>query len=84
MTQVEKLVERFKKVNSGFKYAELVRLLAHFGYEEQSAGKTSGSRMRFINADKDIISIHRPHPGDEMKSYAIRQVRQALVDRGLI
>jgi hypothetical protein len=46
--------------------------------------KTSGSRVIFKNGDKRPIMIHKPHPGNLIKGYAMKQVLNDLMDAGFI
>ncbi|WP_293715131.1 type II toxin-antitoxin system HicA family toxin [uncultured Parabacteroides sp.] len=62
----------------------LERLLKYFGYEKSNKGKTSGSRVIYKNADKRPIMIHKPHPGNIIKLYAMKQVLNDLVEAGFI
>lgn len=80
----EKLIERFKSLPTNFTFEEMERLLSIFGYEKSNKGKTSGSRVIFKNRDKRPIMIHKPHPGNIIKSYAIRQVLNDLTNEGFI
>lgn len=59
-------------------------LLLIFGYKKSNKGKTSGSRVIFKNEDKRPIMIHKPHPGNIIKSYAMKQVLNDLTDAGFI
>lgn len=75
MTRKEKLIQRFYSVPSDFTWEELKRLLHKLGYYEQvEKGHSSGSRVKFINENKRIISLHRPHPSSVVKKYVIRQI----------
>ena len=79
MSRIDKLIERFKNVPKDFTWSELIKILAHFGYHEiGKKGKTGGSRVKFGNNDKEIISLHQPHPGNIVKQYVIRQVLEKL------
>ncbi|TMU54996.1 type II toxin-antitoxin system HicA family toxin [Flagellimonas algicola] len=79
MSRIDKLIEKFKSVPKDFTWEELIKILAHFGYHEiRKKGKTGGSRMKFSNGDKEIINLHKPHPGNIVKQYAIRQVLEKL------
>jgi hypothetical protein len=69
MTKKDKLLERFLSMPSDFHYNEMVRLLGHFGYKEVKKGKTSGSRVKFLNEESTPIYMHRPHPSGIMKQY---------------
>lgn len=81
MSKKDKLIERFKSFPSDFTWVELVRLLGYFGYREYVSGKTGGSRRKFINDDKHIISLHKPHPGNIVKRYILEDVFGHLSDK---
>jgi hypothetical protein len=56
-----------------------------FGYEESSAGKTSGSAVSFINRDtQQVIRLHKPHPGNIVKAYVVKNLLNHLIDQKLI
>lgn len=80
----EKLIERFKALPSDFTFDELEKFLKCFGYEKSNKGKTSGSRVVYKNKDKRPIMLHKPHPGDIIKTYAMKQVLNDLIDAGFI
>jgi hypothetical protein len=85
MSRDEKLVKRLLSRPNDFTYKELKSLLSHLGYIETQSGKTSGSRVAFINEkDKHIIRLHKPHPGNELKKYQIEQLIEELKSRSLI
>ncbi|PYF77200.1 type II toxin-antitoxin system HicA family toxin [Pedobacter nutrimenti] len=78
MTKINKLLKRFYSKPRDFSWMELTRVLSHFGYEEISKGKTGGSRRKFANRNKKVISLHEPHPGNILKAYQIDLVIQQL------
>lgn len=79
MSKISKLTTRLKTVPKDFTWDELVKVLNHYGYIEISKkGKTGGSRVKFSNDDKNIINLHRPHPGNIVKTYALEQVIEKL------
>ncbi len=80
----EKLIERFKRLPNDFTFDEMEKLLAIFGYVKSNKGKTSGSRVVFKNEVKRPIMLHKPHPGNIVKSYAMKQVLDDLMDAGFI
>jgi hypothetical protein len=85
MSKEEKLVKRLLTKPNDFTYNELKALLSHLGYVETQSGKTSGSRVAFINEkDKHIIRLHKPHPGSELKKYQIEQLIEELKARSCI
>ena len=61
-----------------------MRLLRSFGYEVESKGRTSGSRVRFARAGYPPINLHRPHPGPLVRRYQLRQVHEFLIAEGLL
>jgi len=85
MGKADKLLKRFLSKPRDFSYDELKRLLKSFGYEESKMGKTSGSRVAFINSKtKHIIRLHKPHPKPELKHYQLNDIEEELRKRGLI
>lgn len=84
MSGKEKLIARFCSIPSDFTWDEMKRLLTMLGYEPSNKGKTSGSRIIFKNNDRRPIMLHKPHPGNIVKSYAIKQVYDYLKNEGLI
>ena len=83
MPRKEQLIEKFKVCRGPFPYREFVRLLASLGYIDKS--KASGSGRKFVHEDtKHILKFHEPHPGNEIKYYLVKQVRDKLEERGLL
>ena len=80
----EKLRDRFLKMPSDFTFDEMQRLLEGYGYEKSNKGKTSGSRLIFKNGNKRPIMLHKPHPGNIVKDYAMKQVFDDLKEAGFI
>jgi len=71
----EKLIERFKRQPKDFTFEEMFKLLIGFGYTISNKGKTSGSRIRFINkVTKSVIDMHKPHPSNIMNEGVIGTV----------
>jgi predicted RNA binding protein YcfA (HicA-like mRNA interferase family) len=67
-----------------FTWEELSSLLRKLGYKEARTGKTAGSRRRFVHATAATISLHKPHPGNELKRYQVDQLIDTLKQEGLI
>lgn len=84
MSAKEKLRERFLKMPSDFTFDEMQQLLLGFGYEKSNKGRTSGSRVIFKSVDKRPIMLHKPHPGNIVKGYAMQQVYNELKEAGLL
>lgn len=74
MTRAEKLIAKLVNLDGPFTWSDLVKLLSHLGYEKQE-GK--GSRVKFHNGNPtDMINLHKPHPGNELKQYAQADYRE--------
>ncbi len=78
MSKKEKLIARFLSMPSDFHYDEMVKLVGHFGFKEVKKGKTSGSRVKFMNSEGVPLMMHKPHPTGIMKHYQLKQVKEAL------
>lgn len=74
MSKIKKLITRIKAHPVDVTWEELVKLLMYYGYTELKTGKTGGSRRKFIGPNQLIISLHKPHPGNIVKQYALKQV----------
>ena len=84
MAQAEKLLEklRAKPTPNDFRWDELVVVLRHLGYVMLA---NKGSRRRFYNQEKDdMIQLHQPHPGSEVRPCYIKEIREKLEEMGLI
>jgi hypothetical protein len=84
MSRRDKLIARLKGRPKDFTWDELVRLLEGLGYAEARAGKTGGSRRRFVHAIAPIITLHKPHPGNVVKMYVVDELLRVLGEEGLI
>ncbi len=81
MSKKEKLIQKLLLAKT-FKFSELSTLLKMLGYTELQG---DGSRVKFDNGKpEDLINLHKPHPGNEMKAYAVKQVKEKLKNGGLI
>lgn len=78
MSRKEKLIARFLSLPSDFHYNEAVKLLGYFGFTEVKKGKTSGSRVKFLNPEGVPIMLHKPHPTGIMKQYQLKQIKEVL------
>ena len=82
MGQHDKLLERLRNRPKDFRWEQLKTLLRGFGYEEE---RGSGSRRKFYNPNTGVsISLHQPHPRNELKSYQVRDVLDHLKQEGLL
>ena len=85
MSRRDKLLRRFLAKPADFTFTEMSTLLKGFGYEKVRTGKTSGSRVAFINRTSGhLIRLHRPHPGQTLKKYQMDLIEEALRAKGLV
>ena len=82
MSRHEKLLERLLSNPKDFTWEELIKVLNAYGYQEKKSSKTGGSRRKFIDQHHLIISLHKPHPGNIVKSYVIHDVIDHLITNG--
>lgn len=87
MSKAETLIKKLcqKPTPADFRYSDLKKIMAYFGYVESNKGATSGSRVRFYNPDTGaMVMLHKPHPGDQMVKGAVESVVVFLKDHGHI
>jgi len=85
MSKRDKLIDRLLERPSDFEYDEARTLLGRLGYREDNRGRTSGSRVAFVNSEtKHIIRLHKPHPGSILKKYQMEQLIEELENQGVI
>ena len=85
MTKKEKLIERMCRLPKDFTFAELETVLLQLGFEKDDKGKTSGSRVRFYNKDKQMRYLaHKPHPLNTIKEKALKDIVDYLKENKLI
>jgi predicted RNA binding protein YcfA (HicA-like mRNA interferase family) len=59
-----------------FKWTDLVTLMAQYGYSLKAGG---GSRRKFIHDETGhMVSLHQPHPGNELKPYMVKAAKSAI------
>ena len=81
MSKVDALIKKLcqKPTPADFRYSDLRKIMKYFGYEESNKGATSGSRVRFYNPTTGaMVSLHKPHPGDQMVKGSVESVVQFL------
>lgn len=83
MTQKEKLIKRLSSIPRDFNINELNKLMQSLGYKEYKKGKSAGSRIAFYHPEtKLIVNLHRPHPGNELKVYQVKEIIKFLKRTG--
>ena len=80
MSRIEKLLKRMLSKPKDFTYDELRQILNYYGFKENNKGKTSGSRVEFIGPNKETFRIHKPHPGNVLKEYQVKDISKFLIE----
>ncbi|WP_436416694.1 type II toxin-antitoxin system HicA family toxin [Petrimonas sp.] len=84
MSQKEKLLKRIMKLPKDFTFEELIKLFSALGFELSSKGKTSGSRVKFHNQEKEMQYLaHRPHPSSIIKEKALKDIVDFIIENKL-
>ena len=85
MTKKDKLIQRLCQLPKDFTFAELEAVLFRLGFEKDDKGKTSGSRVRFYNKEKQMQYLaHKPHPSSIIKEKALKDIVNYLTENKLI
>lgn len=81
MTKSAKLVARLRAIPADFTWDELVVALKHVGFADIS--DKGGSYRTFASDTGRKIFLHKPHPNNIVKKYALKEVVQTLDELGL-
>ncbi len=75
MSKKEKLKESLLTNPSSFKWNDLCVVLVHCGF----ISKPSKDGMKFYHPkSKKLLQYHKPHPGNEVKKYVIKESIAAI------
>jgi len=84
MVRKDKLIRRLRSRPKDFTFDELETLLGWLGYYRHDKGHSSGSRVIFVSKHHRSIILHKPHPGNIMKQYQLKQLIEHLEKEKLI
>lgn len=84
MTNINKIISKFKSNSKNITFNETERVLKYVGYLKDNKGKTSGSRIRFFKSSSENLLLHRPHPRNTLLSYQVKEVSEILKKEGLL
>ena len=85
MGQKDKLIKRLKDIPNDFTFDEAEKLLGYCSYYRDNKGKTSGSRVMFVNDfNQTKILPHKPHPRKELLRYQLKELIIFLEQEDLI
>ena len=80
MSKRDKLTDRICKKPKDFTWDELEKLLAAYGFVLLKSGRTGGSRRKFYNEiNKEVLDLHKPHPGNILKPYQLDLIIEKLI-----
>jgi hypothetical protein len=85
MSNHKKTLEKLKSTSpsSSIKWSELNGVLGYLGYEPIKCGKTSGSRRKFYNIEKDLLILcHEPHKPANVDKGCIADIVKQLEEHG--
>ena len=85
MSRKEKLIKRFLSKPKDFTFDELETMLGYLVYSQDSSGKTTGSSLKFVKPDSaKPIALHKPHPGNIIPEYQMKNLCIFLKGEGLL
>ncbi len=75
MAKFEKLLAKFLETptRSDLTFQDLKIVMSNFGFVMQ---ERAGSRVAFIKEGEQPIMLHKPHPGNELKQYIVKQLQE--------
>jgi predicted RNA binding protein YcfA (HicA-like mRNA interferase family) len=76
VTKIAKLMARLQSIPTDMTWDELCTALRGCDFHEIS--DTSGSYRTFVDDKGRKIFLHKPHPGNTVKKYALRKVVEKL------
>ncbi len=83
MSKREKRIERLLMRPKDYTFDELRALLLGLGFKEFNRGGTSGSAVQFYReSDQAVFDMDKPHPGNIVKGYLIKQIINVLKEHG--
>ena len=84
MSRKQKLIDRLNSRPKDFTYDEARTLLGLYGFIEDTKGRTSGSRVMFVNKLLDVnFRLHKPHPNNILKEYQLKELIEIIKKLGV-
>ena len=85
MSKKEKLLTKLMDNSQSMTFDEAETLLGFFDFYKDNKGKTSGSRVVFVNRNTNTkILLHRPHPRKELLSYQKKLLKDFILQEGAL
>ena len=83
MSKKDKLLTKLMDNSQSMTFDEAETLLGFYGFYKDNKGKTSGSRVVFMNKNTNTkILLHKPHPRKELLSYQKKQLKDFILQEG--
>ena len=80
MSTKQKLIDRLNSHPKDFTYNEARTLLGLYGFKEDNKGRTSGSRVMFVNKQlNEIFRLHKPHPNNILNDYQVKELLRLII-----
>ena len=84
MSKKDKLLKKLMDNSMSMTFEEAESLLHFYGFLVENKGKTSGSRVIFVNKKTNTkILMHKPHPRKELLAYQKKQLKDFLLKEGI-
>lgn len=83
MTKKDKNLNKLMGSKAAIQWPELINILESLEFEF-FPNKGGSSHCKFKHPKGAILSICRPHPGNEVRPYILRQIRECLIKWRLI
>lgn len=77
-------IKKLKNRSNSVTFDELASLLESLGFRRDNKGRTSGSRVKFLNEQGIPIYLHKPHPRKTLLAYQVKTVTNILKKEGLL
>ena len=74
----QKTISKLQSGSNNITFDEVTVLLKSLDYKQLNKGKTSGSRVKFINFTGEPIYLHNPHPRKTLLPYQVKQIINEL------
>jgi predicted RNA binding protein YcfA (HicA-like mRNA interferase family) len=77
MSKSEKLLAKFLETPTrrDLTFQDLKIIMSKFGFVME---ERTGSRVAFTKEGEQPIMLHKPHPGNELKQYIVKQLQERL------
>ncbi|MBL4774941.1 MAG: type II toxin-antitoxin system HicA family toxin [Mariprofundus sp.] len=83
MSKLKKALEKLKGQPRDFTWDEAVRVMTSYDFKVITGGRSGGSRRKFVHQTTGVVvSIHKPHPGNELKLYQVEDLLEGLSNAG--